>query len=259
MMREFMVLALAIGQLVLPPFLFSQGFNAQQAAVPIASAPNPATPAGYAFIIWGFIYIGSLALAAYQFLPAGRSDPLMPRIGWFCAAGFALCLVWLAAARFGPVWLTVPVIWGMLIALGAAFLIVMRQPAPLTGLQQAMVAVPLALYFGWLSAAAFVNAADVLPGYGFERFGLSAESFGIVIIALASVLTMIVVANTGAYPAYALTVGWALAAIIVRNGTPFHGSSVSSAAAIGILLVFAVAVLVWTGVIGGTKSGTLVT
>lgn len=38
-------------------------------------------PAGYVFAIWGIIYIGWIAFAIYQFLPAQKESPRLRRLG----------------------------------------------------------------------------------------------------------------------------------------------------------------------------------
>ena len=43
---------------------------------------NYFTPAGYVFSIWGLIYLGLIAFAIYQVLPAQRDNPLLKRIGY---------------------------------------------------------------------------------------------------------------------------------------------------------------------------------
>lgn len=235
MTKQLLLLLLAIGQLALPPLLFAQGFDQGAARPPLAAAANPATPAGYAFIIWGFIYLGSLALAVYALTAAGRADPLIDRIIWPCIAGFGLCLLWLVAASKGPVWLTVPIIIGMGLALGSALFTILTWPQPLGWVRQVAVAAPLGLYFGWLTAAMFVNAADVLPGYGFNRFGLAPGMFGLLVIAAAGALAIAFVALAGPHPAYVAAVLWALSGIIVRNGTPSLENMVALAAGIAIV------------------------
>jgi hypothetical protein len=255
MLRRAAVLLLGVSQLLAPLWLFPGTFNEQTAKPPLAAVPNPATPAGYAFAIWGVIYLGALAFAVYQALPSNANDPLLERIGWLTAAGYALCIAWLLAARFGPVWATVPIILGMLCCLGAAFAIVMQRREALGVLQHAVVAAPLALYVGWLSAASFVNAADVLPGYGFARFGMSAQSFGVLVIGCAALLACAVTLRTAAYPAYVVAVLWALTAIVARNGLPAPGNPVSIAATVAALILLGLACgLWWTGSSGRSSA-----
>ena len=40
------------------------------------------TPANYAFVIWGLIYLGLISFAVYQALPSQRHNPLLQRIGY---------------------------------------------------------------------------------------------------------------------------------------------------------------------------------
>jgi hypothetical protein len=43
-------------------------------------------PAGYVFSIWGLIYLGLLAFAVFQALPAQRDNPRLRRVGYLFAA-----------------------------------------------------------------------------------------------------------------------------------------------------------------------------
>lgn len=245
LIRRCAVLLLAAAQLLAPLLLFLGNFNDQTAKPPLTAAPNPATPAGYAFAIWGVIYIGALAYAVYQALPSNAHDQLLERIGWPTAAGYALCIGWLLAARFGPGWMTVPIIFGMLLCLTSALLVVARWHEPMGTTRQVLVAAPLGLYVGWLSAAAFVNAADVLPGYGFDRFGLSPQAFGCLVVIAAGVLASAIALATSAYLPYIAAVMWALVAIIMNSGLPQRGNLVSTSAAVAAMLLAGLAASLW--------------
>ncbi|AQR63089.1 hypothetical protein BZG35_16580 [Brevundimonas sp. LM2] len=241
-LRQIANLLFALGQLLLPLLIFTRGFDASTAQGPSAAAPNPASPAGYAFAVWGVIYLGGLAYAVLQSLPGAGADPLFRRIGWLTAAGFALCCAWLYFARFGPVLLTVPIIFGMLITLGPALMIALQPSTSIGWTREAFVRVPLAIYVGWLTAATFVNAADVLPDYGFDRFGLSPLIFGLGVIGAAAVLAISVVLFRP-HPAYVATVLWALVAIAVAAGRPGLGNPVSLAACGAAALLLGVAAI----------------
>jgi hypothetical protein len=245
LVRRSAVVLLAVAQLLAPLLLFPGNFNDQTAKPPLAAPANPATPAGYAFAIWAVIYVGALIYAIYQALPSNAQDALLQRIGWLTAAGYMLCVAWILAARFGPGWMTVPIILCMLACLGAAFLIAVRWPEPLGATWHAVVLVPLAIYVGWLSAATFVNAADVLPGYGFDRFGLSAQTFGVLVVIAAGMVGLAVTLWTAAYPPYVLTLLWALVSIVANNGVPARGNPVSNAAALVALAVVLVSIGIW--------------
>jgi hypothetical protein len=139
LLRRILVVMLALAQLILPQILFFKGFEIQSQMPPQSPELNPATPAGYAFSIWAVIYLGALAYAVYQVLPSQASNALLQKIGWLTAGGYVLCCAWLVAARFGPVWLTVPIIMGMLLFLGSAFLIATRWPEPISAMERNVV------------------------------------------------------------------------------------------------------------------------
>ncbi len=55
-------------------------------------------PAGYVFSIWGLIYLGLLAYAVYQVLPAQAENPSLRNIGFLfvlsCVANIAWIFLW---------------------------------------------------------------------------------------------------------------------------------------------------------------------
>jgi hypothetical protein len=242
--RQGLTLLFAAGQVILPLALFAQGFNTDKASVGQVPDPNPATPAGYAFAVWGVIYLGAAAFAVVQALPSQKENPVFRATGWWIAGGFLLCCVWLLAARFGPVVATVPVIFAMLLVLGRAFILARNWPGGVTRLQWLTLVLPLGIYVGWLSAAAFVNAADVLPAYGFNRLGLSAEGYGLVTILMSSAVALFFAVKTRGFLPYVATVVWALTAIIAANGGVSLSDRTSVCAALACLVLVAVTVAV---------------
>lgn len=229
--RVWLNLLFAFAQLALPPLLFQGNFNELTAKPPLATPPNPATPAGYAFVVWALIFAGSMAYAVVQALPANASEPLFQHIGWATAGGFALCAAWLFAARYGPVWMTVPIILGMFACVAYAALSAASWHPPLSSARHWLVLAPLTLYLGWLSAAVFINAADVLPGYGFDRFGLTPTWFGVLIVSLAGSVAITIILVWRVPIIYPLTLTWALLAVAVNARMTATPVAVASLAA----------------------------
>ena len=52
------------------------------------------TPAGYAFAIWGIIFLGLLAFAIYQALPSQRTNPRFRAIGWLVVLNTLCNAIW---------------------------------------------------------------------------------------------------------------------------------------------------------------------
>lgn len=235
-------IALAIGQVAAARSLFADGFETASGPLPTAGN-SPVVPAGYAFIIWGPIYLGSLVYAFAQLWPGYGAAPLFRETGWLTALAFSGCILWLLAAKYGPVIATVPLILLMLVSLLGAVAIAASDPLSGNSAVYWVVLAPLGLYAGWMSVAVFANAAEVLPGYGFERFGLNMTAWAVLLLVGAFVVAVIGLRLSGANPFYAGAVQWALIAIAVANAAEPQRdlvvASVSIVAAI-VLGVFAV-------------------
>ncbi|MDB5241745.1 MAG: hypothetical protein JWP57_2370, partial [Spirosoma sp.] len=52
------------------------------------------TPAGYAFAIWGLIFLGLLAFAVYQALPSQRTNQRFRSVGWWVILNTLCNAVW---------------------------------------------------------------------------------------------------------------------------------------------------------------------
>lgn len=213
--RRGAVLAAAIQQIVAPALIFAGGqfggFSADQ------SLPTPAQPAGYAFAIWGPIYLGCLLYAIHQAMPRNADHPALRAVAWPTVALFVGSTLWLWLAKHGPLWATVQVIWAMLGLAVAVMLGLARPRAPLSRTTKLVAGWPLALYAGWLSAAAFVNTAAILPTYGTGTAGLGVDGLGLLMVGMAAMLALVIlVASRGALP-YALAVVWALVGIVIAN------------------------------------------
>ncbi|MGB5632939.1 MAG: tryptophan-rich sensory protein, partial [Waterburya sp.] len=52
------------------------------------------TPASYAFVIWGLIYLGLISFAIYQALPAQKNNLLLEKIGYKLAIASFFQIIW---------------------------------------------------------------------------------------------------------------------------------------------------------------------
>jgi hypothetical protein len=187
------------------PFL-TPGFGGfDPAAFPVPQADPPVQPAGYAFGIWGLIYLWLLAHAGFG-LFARADDPQWDAPRWPLFASLALGASWLAVANAEPVLATVQ-IWAMLLLAVAAAL----RTSPAAG--PWLHAAPVALYAGWLTAAAWVAFGFLLGGYGL----LGGNWAAAVSIAGATGSAVAVQRRLGRAPLYGAAVIWAFAAVAVAN------------------------------------------
>ena len=199
----YLALALSVAFAASPLFVDSfQGFDPNQ--FPVPQDEPPGQPAGYAFSIWGLIYLWLIVGMGYGALRAARDgqwhDMRLP----LCLS-LAVGCTWLAVAVMSPVWAAV-LIWIMLVtALMALFL----APAE-DGL---WAAAPVGLYAGWLSAASCVSLALLAGGYGF----FDEVTAALVFVGLAALLGLIVQTALGRAPTYVIAVIWGLIGGVVTN------------------------------------------
>jgi hypothetical protein len=179
-------------------------------------------PAGYAFSIWALIYLGLIAHALFGML-ARRADAAWDAVRVPMAVSITIGTIWLWIAPGYPITATAA-IWAMLGLAGLALLRVSAQ-------DRLLLATPIAIYTGWLTAAANVSLGVVIAGYGWLTDTESAAAM----LALALTIGVSVQLRRPADFAYGLTLIWALIGIVVVNWQP--NVTVSALAAGGILVM----------------------
>lgn len=210
---------------VASPWL-SPGFNGfEPNQFPVPQDNPPVQPAGYAFGIWGLIYAWLVIGTGFGLLKRS-DDPDWTAMRPPLFASLAIGATWLPVAQFSPIAATV-LIWLML-----AFAIVslFRVGDTDRWLQQA----PVAIYAGWLTAAACVSIGLLLGGYGW----LDATPAALVAILIALGIALVAQYRLHRAPEYGITVIWALVGLIVANTNPLN-IAVSGLAGIGIFSILA--------------------
>ena len=172
-------------------------------------------PAGYVFAIWGIIYIGLIAYAVYQSLPAQRENPRLQATGWWVVLGGLANCVWIFLWQYELFVWTVPT---MLLLLASLIVVYLRLGIGRTKTSSAetwSVRVPFSIYLGWITVATVADISDVLWFVKWNQIGVSAASWMVVI--LGAVLIIAGLMNfLRRDVAYALVILWALAGIAAR-------------------------------------------
>ena len=145
-----------------------RGYAAGQ--LPVAIDRHAVQPAGYAFSIWGVIFLWLLASAAYG-LWRRADHPAWRATRPALIGAMLMGSLWLFLASSNPL-------------LATAVILVMAALA-LTAFLRADVAVdrwilsaPLAIFAGWVSAASLVSVGIMLGGYGLLPHPTAALSYG---------------------------------------------------------------------------------
>jgi hypothetical protein len=220
------------------------------AIVPIGAiageTPSLVIPADYAFAIWGPIFLLCLAYAAYQALPANQGNPLLRRVGWFFAGAFFLNGLWEVLVPLRQPVLLQAILAGIFACLVAiAYLRLVRwDRGDLRWADRWLVALPLGLLFGWITAANVVSFNDTLVELGILGSGVGGALVGTFLLLLGAVLASAVILVSGAGPlhtllAYAVAVLWAFAGVVVEQydaSLLTTGAAVVSAAFVALVL-----------------------
>lgn len=227
-LRRFLVLFFAIGQFITTALL-STAFNEVSDSTRLGS-PVYFLPAGYTFAIWGVIMVLSLVYAVYQILPKQAEREVHRRIGWFVMINTIFFSVWVAIAvqsgsytspDFQPLWIlaTIPIIIGMLLMNIFAFLNLRDLSSTLTRTDRWFAAVPVSVYFGWLSVATIANTTSYFYGAGWTGTQYGALiTVALLIVALVIAGFVILLYNiTEGTVAYGAVVMWAALGIAAAN------------------------------------------
>ncbi len=201
-------------------------------------------PADYVFSIWGLIYTGLTAFVVYQALPSHRHDPRLRRVGYLFALSCAANSAWIFLWHYELFVLTLAVMLALLALLIAIYLRLDINYAHgrVPTVQRLTVDLPFSLYLGWISVATIANAADVLYYLRWDGWGLSAEVWTVVMLAVGALLA-VVLGMTRADVVYMLVVVWAFVGILV-NQRGVQVVAVAAGAMAGLVVLVALA-LTW--------------
>lgn len=177
------------------------------------------TPQGYAFSIWGLIYIALFAYVGFQIYRSFFSDEetdFIAKTGpWFAIANFA-------NAAWVVVWLYEHTLLSVILMFVILFALIMvirktnmeRWDAPLSII--AFVWWPICLYAGWITVATIANVAAYLAKIGWDGWIFSDRQWTIIMLLVAVIINFLMVYRRNMREFAAVGI-WALIAIYVRH------------------------------------------
>ncbi len=181
--------------------------------------PTLITPAGYVFSIWGIIYILLGAFVVYQALPRERGSDYHRKIGWLFVLSSLVNIAWIFVWQFESLILSVVLIFALLLSLIAIYLRLNIGRSKVKTSERLAVHLPFSVYLGWITIASLADVAVTLTAYSWDGFGISPETWAIIVVAVALVITMLML-GIRKDVAYALVVIWALVGIGVNQTNP---------------------------------------
>lgn len=174
------------------------------------------TPANYAFIIWGVIYVGLIAYAWYQSRRKHWAQLLIKRINYCLIVACMAQIVWIYLFTLQLYWLSVVAMLVILLALIAAYSELEEGQHSPNYRRRRWVNGPISIYLAWISVATVVNVASAMYASGRQELGLSGTAWTAIMIVVANVIAALAIVKRRDLP-FALVYIWADIAIAQRH------------------------------------------
>lgn len=205
-----------------------------------AQYANLFTPAGYAFAIWGLIYLGQLALSIYlvrqQYLQVHDDYNALQQLqGWLILANL-LNAAWIFAWLYEYTGLSVLLIIGILLCLLKIYLNTQAQSGITNQPYIYFFWWPITWYFGWVSVAAIANIAVWFTKLGWQGEPLSPVAWAVIMLLIAAGLNFFMT-WVGNARMFAWVGVWAILAIGVNRLQDHPGVAATSFVLAGLLTI----------------------
>lgn len=179
---------------------------------------NLFTPAGYAFSIWGLIFLGLLVLGGYMVYRAFReaeNDFILAIGPWLLLANIgnaAWLWFWLNEQTLISVLVMLVILWALTMII---IRLNMKIGEPVQGIKL-LVWIPISLYAGWITVATVANISAYLAKIGWNGAPLNEETWALIMIVVATGINLWMIFQRNLWE-FALVGVWALVAISVRH------------------------------------------
>ena len=174
--------------------------------------PSLFTPSGFTFSIWSVIYLLLFIFLVFSWIK--NKLFYTEKVYVLFALSSLLNIAWVFAWHHLLAGLSVLIMIGLLVTLTILFLHLQKN-VPRDGTSLLLIHIPFTIYFAWICVATIANIAAFLVGIEWEGFGISASSWTIIMISVASLLGFYFCLRFASI-AYASVVVWALVGILAR-------------------------------------------
>lgn len=197
----------------------------------LSADATPFAPAGPAFSIWSLIYLGLIAYAVYQVLPAQRASARHAALRIWVILSALLNAAWIGVVQAGSVLASEIVIIALLVVL-IRLIAVLPEGVSTRTTDRLITDGTFGLYLGWVCVATTANTAALLRTTGLSTFtGWQLVSAGIV--GVVTIIGLGLSLYTKGRIAPALAISWGLGWIAVaRTSGEFESPLLVWAAAI---------------------------
>jgi hypothetical protein len=197
-------------------------------------------PATYVFTtIWPVIYLGILGWAIFQALPANRDNPRFRAAAPWLMVNLILNGLWVWVFGMEMFVTTLPIMFVLVYTAAVAYG-KLQIGQTKVGTWERILQIPISIYFAWLTVATVANIASALIAAGWNGFGLSAETWGVIMLLVGVGLAFFLYRTFYRDWVFLLVYIYAYVGIIVRY-SDVQSILIAASAGVAILLV----VFIW--------------
>jgi len=181
---------------------------------------NLFVPAGITFAIWGVIYLLLIIFAIYQARDFFKKEkigmPYLTKITPFFLLASAANIIWIFLWHYEQVGLSLIAMIILLVSLIAIYLKLNIGKEKASLKEKMFIHLPFSVYLGWITVATIANTTAFLVTIGWDGFGISDVTWTIIILCVATLLTLLVLIKRKDI-AYSLVIIWALLGIVIKR------------------------------------------
>jgi len=230
---KYLNLLLFAGMIVMNYLANALPLNGKTTGALSDAYPNLFVPAGVTFSIWGVIYILLVTFCVIQFTTSHQA--VISLIAWLFGITCIFNALWIVAWHYERLPLSLILMLGLLVSLIWINLFIKDLPA-------GFIKAAFGIYLGWICIATIANVTALLVNYGWGGFGISEETWTIIMIAAGTLIVSLTVWRLD-NPFVGLSVVWAFAGIMIKRQADYRVILVT--AAIAAAVVAAVLVVVF--------------
>lgn len=251
-LRQFLVVFSVVTMIVMNYLSNERVFGGMTNGEISEKYPTLITPAGYAFAIWGLIFLGLLGFAVYQALPSQRTNPRFRAVGWLVVINTLCNAIWSTLFNNERIGIALMVILVMLFSVAIIeqrLLMHYRVPvvapdldatlpeSPAPVAETWLARIPFSIYFGWLTVATILNVAVYLKATEFDLLGTSEQTWAIAILIVGLVVGAWLF-NRYRSVAYILVFAWAYVAIgVEQSNATTMAAGLGAGVAVGLAIL----------------------
>jgi benzodiazapine receptor len=173
-------------------------------------------PAGYVFSIWFIIFVGWVAFAIYQALPAQKESLRLRKLGYLFALSGLFNAAWLFCWHYNQFGLSVLVMLILLGLLIASYFKLNIGRTPVGNIEKWSVDVPFSIYLGWITVATVANITSYLYFIRWTGFGIAPQIWAVIMLVIACLIGLLMTFSRRD-GGYAFVLVWSFAGIAQKQ------------------------------------------